>query len=74
MKLEPFIILKLFLNFSDSEPLYSYKLYSYKKSSVYYIKYSEQLNMHIGTSQKSCKFIQPNRLTLIYNQPHFHLQ
>ena len=30
MKLEPCIILKLFLNFSDSEPEYSYKLYSYK--------------------------------------------
>ena len=30
MKLEPRIILKLFLNFSDSEPEYSYKLYSYK--------------------------------------------
>ena len=30
MKLEPCIILKLFLNFSDSGPEYSYKLYSYK--------------------------------------------
>ena len=31
MKLEPCIIIKLFLNFSDSEPQYSYKLYSNKK-------------------------------------------
>ena len=30
MKLEPCIILKLVLNFSDSEPEYSYKIYSYK--------------------------------------------
>ena len=33
MKVESCIILKLFLNFSDSEPGYSYKLYSLK--SVY---------------------------------------
>ena len=31
MKVEPFIILILFLNFNDSEPEYSYKLWSYKK-------------------------------------------
>ena len=31
MKLEPRIILRLFLNFSDFEPQYSYELYSYKK-------------------------------------------
>ena len=31
MKLEPCIILKSFFNFSDSEPEYSHKLYSYKK-------------------------------------------
>ena len=37
MKLEPRIILKLFLNFSDSEPLHSYKLYFYKRKSVYII-------------------------------------
>ena len=30
MKIESCIILKLFLNFSDSEPEYSDKLYSYK--------------------------------------------
>ena len=30
MKLEPCIILKLFLNFSDSLPEYSYKFYTYK--------------------------------------------
>ena len=29
MKLEPCIILKLFLNFRASEPLYSHELYSY---------------------------------------------
>ena len=32
MKLEPRTILTLFLIFSDSEPQYSYKLHSYKKS------------------------------------------
>ena len=31
MKRRPCIILKLFLNFSDSEPYYCYKFYSYKK-------------------------------------------
>ena len=31
MKLVPCIIFKSFLNFSNSEPEYSYKLYSYKK-------------------------------------------
>ena len=31
MRLEPRIILNLFLNFSDFEPHYCYKLYSYKK-------------------------------------------
>ena len=35
MKLEPCIILNLFLNYSDSESYYSYKLYSYKTKSVY---------------------------------------
>ena len=34
MKLEPHIILKLFLTFSDYEPQYSYKLYSYKQKNV----------------------------------------
>ena len=34
MKLEPRIILNLLLNFSDFDPRYSYKLYSYKKESV----------------------------------------
>jgi len=33
MKLEPCIILKLFLNFSHSESLYSYNLHSYKSVS-----------------------------------------
>ena len=33
MKLESCIILELFLNFSDSEPEYSYKLYSYVQSA-----------------------------------------
>ena len=32
MKLEPRIILKLFLNLSESEPDYSYKIYSYKSA------------------------------------------
>ena len=31
MKLEPSIILKLFLNLSDFRPRYSYKLYSFKR-------------------------------------------
>ena len=31
IKLEPRSILKLFLDFSDFEPQYSYKLFSYKK-------------------------------------------
>ena len=31
MKVEPCNILKLFLNFSNFEPQYSYRLYSYKK-------------------------------------------
>ena len=34
MKLKPCIILKLFLNVSDSEPEYYYKLYFYKKYVV----------------------------------------
>ena len=34
MKLEPYIILELFLNFSDSEPLYSYYPYSYREGNV----------------------------------------
>ena len=34
MKIEPRIILKLFLNFIDFEPQYSYELYSYEKKSV----------------------------------------
>ena len=36
MKVEPGNILKLFLNFSNFEPQYSYRLYSYKKKSVVY--------------------------------------
>ena len=32
MKVEPSIIPKLFLNFSNFEPQYFYRLYSYKKS------------------------------------------
>ena len=35
MKVEPGNILKLFLNFSNFEPQYSYRHYSYKKKSVY---------------------------------------
>ena len=35
MKLESCIILKLFLNFSYSEPEYSYKLYFHKKEIVF---------------------------------------
>ena len=31
MKVEPGNILKLFLHFSNFEPQYSYRLYSYKK-------------------------------------------
>ena len=34
MKVEPGNILKLFLKFSNFEPQYSYRLYSYKKKSV----------------------------------------
>ena len=34
MKIEPYIILKLFLNFSDSEPKCSYNLYSYKTECI----------------------------------------
>ena len=34
MKVEPGNILKLFLNFSNFEPQYSYKLYSYKKECI----------------------------------------
>ena len=34
MKVEPGNILKLFLYFSNFEPQYSYRLYSYKKMSV----------------------------------------
>ena len=36
MKLEPCIILKLFLNFSNSENLHSYKLYFYKNVCITY--------------------------------------
>ena len=35
MKVEPGNILKLFLNFSNFEPQYSYRLYSYKIKRVY---------------------------------------
>ena len=35
MKVEPGIILKLFLNFSNFEPQSSYRLYSYKKVCKY---------------------------------------
>ena len=35
MKVEPGNILKLLLNFSNFEPQYSYRLYSYKKKRVY---------------------------------------
>ena len=31
MKFEPYIILKLFLNLSNSDPYYSYRLCFYKK-------------------------------------------
>ena len=34
MKVEPGNILKLFLTFSNFEPQYSYRLYSYKRRSV----------------------------------------
>ena len=34
MKLEPHIILKWFINFSDFEPQYSYEFLSYKKGDV----------------------------------------
>ena len=34
MMVEPDNIRKLFLNFSNFEPQYSYRLYSYKKKSV----------------------------------------
>ena len=34
MRVEPGNILTLFLNFSNFEPQYSYRLYSYKKKSV----------------------------------------
>ena len=40
MKLEPYIILKLFLYFNDFEPQYSYKLYSYEK--IVYISFGSQ--------------------------------
>ena len=33
-RFEPRVILKLFLNFSDFEPQYTNKLYSYKRKSV----------------------------------------
>ena len=38
MKLEFRIILKMLINFSNFEPEYSYKLYSYKRSMSYYHK------------------------------------
>ena len=41
MKFEPWIILKLSLNFSDSELEHSYKLYSYEKGVC----------MHIGVTR-----------------------
>ena len=54
MKLEARIILKLFLNFSDFEPQYSYKLHSYKKERRFYytefntdsINYTDSCIMH----------------------------
>ena len=45
MKLEPRIILKLFLNFSDVEPQYSYKIFSRKKSITAAFAFS--LDMHV---------------------------
>ena len=38
MKLQPRIILKLFLNFKDSGPQYSYKLYSHRKEFIQWVQ------------------------------------
>ena len=43
MKVEPGNILKLFLNFSNFEPQYSYRLYSYKKKRVYLCQLMDSL-------------------------------
>ena len=43
MMVEPGNILKLFLNFGNFEPQYSYRLYSYKKKSVAYVPYHRVL-------------------------------
>jgi len=40
MKLEPCIILILFLNFSDSEPEYSYKICAYSEVFILYAPHS----------------------------------
>ena len=38
MKLELCVIVKLFLDFSDSEPECSYKFYSHKRKSVHCVE------------------------------------
>ena len=50
MKVEPCIILRLFLNFNDAEAHYSYKLYTYKKEfKKSALRFSEELGMFIKT-------------------------
>ena len=48
MKVEPGNILKLFLNLSNFEPQYSYRLYSYKKECMlFYKKHDNDHILHI---------------------------
>ena len=59
MKLEPYIILKLFLNFRDFESSYSCRLYSYKEKSVYHyvviLKLQNKIFLQGGTIFWDCK-------------------
>ena len=52
MKVEPGNILKLFLNFSNFEPQYSYRLYSYKKKEC--IKLLSDVLLHYN---RKCKLL-----------------
>ena len=54
MKVEPGNILKLFLNFSNFEPKYSYRLYSYKKKECRFVDSTQTLYKKVGFHPHLC--------------------
>ena len=54
---EPRNILKIFLDFTDFEPHYSYKIYSYKKKSVLLKKKIEQKNLLFFSPNFTIEFL-----------------